>query len=112
MIQEHTLWAGQVYVLDVFALRQKPEFVKIRLTFGKVKILTIFVRVTLRLKSPNRPKSIRFSSKSDQKRGDKSAQANLALRNKGGFLGRQMLLTPPLTLGLREVVNLITKRGG
>ena len=44
------MWAGLVYVLDVFALRQKPELVKIMLTFGKVWILDIFVRVTLRLK--------------------------------------------------------------
>ena len=42
--------ARWVYVLDVFALRQKPKFVKIRLTFEKVWILDISVRVTLRLK--------------------------------------------------------------
>ena len=39
-----------MYVVDVFALRQKPEFVKTRLTFERVWILVISIRVTLRLK--------------------------------------------------------------
>ena len=89
VVLKNAFRARWVYNLDVFALGQKPEFVKIRLTFGKVWILDISVRVTLRLKTTKSAKSIRFSSKSAPKRGDKSAQANLALRNKGGFWGAE-----------------------
>ena len=66
--------------------------------------LDISVRVTLRPKITKSAQKPYVSSKSAPKRTDKSAQANLALGNKGGVLGRQMLLTP-VTLGLREVVH-------
>ena len=98
MNQKYTLWAGWVYVLDVFALRQKPKFLKIRLTFGKVWILDIFVRVTLRSKITKKPKNIMFSVKVLQKGVIKVLRPIWLSETRGGFLGRQMLLTPPLTV--------------
>ena len=59
-------------------------FIKIRLTFEKVWILNIFIRVTLEPKITKSAKSIKGSSKGVPARGDQSAEANLALRNKEG----------------------------
>ena len=50
-----------------------------------------------------------FSSSAPE-RGDKSAQANLIFRNKGGLLGRRMLLTPPYP-GAPGSVELIDQGG-
>ena len=101
-----------IYILDVFALGQKPEFVKSQLTFGKVWILDISVWVTLRLKSLNQPKTLGFPAKVLQKGVIKVLRPVWLSETKGWFWSTESSEPTPLTLELREVVDFMPKGGG